>query len=103
MNSLFKPSKHVSTVRRDCALLLYALVKGFELDLGKIIKKSILDYAENNFSGNIPHPALIALLCIKGGIKVAEEEEKSPKAFPLTLTRVFKTPAEGEKGERRKT
>ena len=96
---MFKPSKHVSTVRQDLALLLYAVGKGFELDLGKIIKESILDYDENNFLGNIPHFALITLLCIKGGIKVAEEEEKSLNDFPLTLTRVFKTPAEGEEGE----
>ena len=97
---MFKPSKHISTVRQDCALLLYALVKGFELDVGKMIKESILDYAENNFSGNIPHLALITLLCIKGGIKVAEEEEKSPKASHLTLTGVLKTPTEGEEVER---
>ena len=97
---MFKPSKHVSTVKQDRTLLLYSLVKGFELDLGKIIKESILDYAKNNFSGNISHPALITLLCIKGGIKVAEAEEKSSKASPLTLTGVFKTSAEGEEGER---
>ena len=100
INSVFKPSKHVSTMRQDCILLLYALVKGFELDLGKIIEESILEYAENNFSGNIPHPTLITLLCIKRGLKVAEEEENSPKATPLTLTGVFKTLAEGKKGER---
>ena len=86
---MFKPSKHVSTVRQDRTLLLYALVKGFELDLGKIVEDSILDYAENNFSGNIPYPALITLLCIKGGITVIEEEEKSMKTSPLTLTGVL--------------
>ena len=99
---MFKPSKHVSTVRQDRALLLYALVKGCELDVGKIIQESILDYVENNSSGNIPHPALIILLCIKGGIEVEEEEEKIPGASPLTLTIVLKTPAEGEKIERTK-
>ena len=68
--------------------------------MGRIIKESILDYAENNFLHNIPHPALITLLCIKGGIKVAEDKEKSPKAFPLTPTGVLKTPIEGEEVER---
>ena len=43
---------------------------------------------------------MITLLCIKGGLKVAEEEENSPKATPLTLTGFFKTLAEGKKGER---
>ena len=48
-NLVFKPSKYVSTVRQDHILLLYALVKGFELDVKRIIKKSILNYAKNNF------------------------------------------------------
>ena len=74
---MFKRSKHVSTMRQDHALLLYALVEGFELDMGRIIKESILDYAENNFSDNIPYPALITLLCIKERVKVAEDKEKS--------------------------
>ena len=100
INSVFKPSKHVSTVRQDHLLLLYVLVKGFELDVGRIIKESILDYAESNFSGNIPHPALITLLCIKGGIKVVEDEEKSPKASHLTVNGVLKTLIEGEEVDR---
>ena len=79
---------------------MYALVKDFELDVGKIIKESILDYAKNNFLGNIPYPALITLLCIKGGIKVAKDEEKSLKSSHLTLIRVLKTLAEGEEVER---
>ena len=83
---MFRPSKHILNVRQDRALLIYALVKGFELDVGRIIKESILDYVENNFSSNITHPALNTLLCIKGGVKIADDEEKSLKAAPLTLT-----------------
>ena len=65
-NSIVIPSKHVSTVRQDRSILLYALVKGCSLNVGKIVEQSILDYAENSFLRNIPHPALITLLCIKG-------------------------------------
>ena len=97
---MLMPSNHFSTVRQDYALLLYALVKGFELDMERIIKDSILDYAEKNFSSNIPHLTLITLLCNKGGIKVAEDEEKSLKASHLTLTRILKTLVEGEEVER---
>ena len=102
INSILRSSKHVSTVRQDCAILLYVLVKGFELDVGKIIKESILAYAESIFSGNIPHPSLITLLCIKGGVKFNEEEEKSLKASQLTLTRALKALVEGEEIERRR-
>ena len=87
-------------MRQDRTILLYALVKGCSLNVGKIIKESILDYVENNLSGNIPHPSLITLLCIKGGVKFNEDEENSPKASPLTLTGVLKPPIEGEEVER---
>ena len=48
------------------------------------------------YSGNISHPTLIALLFIMGGVKVAEDEEKSLKASPVTL----KAPVEGKEVER---
>ena len=57
----------MSTMRQDRAIILYALVKGCSLNVGKIVERSILDYANNNLLGNIPHPTLITLLCIKGG------------------------------------
>ena len=72
------------------------------MDLGRIINESILEYVKGNFAGNIPHPSLITLLCIKVGVKFnGEEEERCPKTSHLTLTRVLKAPVESEKGERR--
>ena len=44
-----------------------------------------LDHVENNLLGNIPHPALITLLCIKGGVTFSETEEKCLRSSPLTL------------------
>ena len=100
VNYILTPSKHVSTVRQDCVIHLYALVKGCYLNVGKIVEQSIMDYAKNRFSGNIPHPALITLLCIKGGVTFSETEENCPSASPLTLTEVLKTPAQREEVER---
>ena len=99
-NSVLTPSKHVSIVRQDRAILLYALIKGCCPNVGKIVEQSILDYAENSFSRNIPHPALITLLCIKGGVTFSKTKEKCPRASPLTLTRVLKTLAHCEEVER---
>ena len=97
---MLKPSKHVSTVRQECAILLYALVKGYEVNVGRIVKESILNYAKGNFAGNIPHPSLITLFCIKGGVKFnEEEEERGPNTSPLTLDRVLKALVESEEGE----
>ena len=89
-------------MRQDRTILLYALVKGYKLNVGRIVEESIFDYAKGKFSGNIPHPSLITLLCIKGGVKFnEEEEERCPKASPLTLARILKAPVESEEGERR--
>ena len=45
---------------------------------------------------------MITLLCIKGGVKFSEEEEKRClKASPLTLAEVLKALVESEEGERR--
>ena len=63
------------------------------------MEQSILAYTENNFLRNIPHPALITLLCIKGGVTLIETEEKCPRSSPLTLTMVLKTPAQREEVE----
>ena len=77
------PSKHVSIARQDLAILLYALDKGYALNVGKIMEESILDYAEEKFLGNTPHPSLITLLCIKGGVQFNEQEErKGPRPHP---------------------
>ena len=92
VNFVLTPSKHVSTMRQDRAILLYALVKGWSLNVGDIVEQPILNYAENSFSRNIPHPALITLLCIKGGVIFNKTEEKCPRSSPLNLTKVLKTP-----------
>ena len=102
MNSVLKPSKHVSTVRQDHTILLYALVKGYSLSVGKIVEESILDYARGKFSRNIPYPSLITRLCIEGGVKFDErEDERCPKASHLTLAGVLKALVESEKGKRK--
>ena len=102
INSVLKASMHVSTMRQDRVILLYALVKGYQVDLGRIVEESILECAKGNFAGNIPHPSLITLLCINGGVKFnGEEEERCPNTSPLNLTGVLKAPMESEEGERR--
>ena len=42
MSSRLLPSKHVSTVYRDRAMLLYAMLMNFKLNLGNIIQTSLI-------------------------------------------------------------
>ena len=98
------PSKHLSTVRREEAILLYALLKGYKINVGKIIEKYILGNSERKCRGMIPHPAIITKLCIQGGVE--EEwgtEENYPKASPLTLTSITKGPKNRGKGKGKET
>ena len=73
-------------MRKEEALLLYAIQKGYKLNVGKIIKKSILNYYNSKYRGLIPQPGTITRLCILGGVKgTREEEERCSRTSPLTL------------------
>ena len=79
INSVLMPSKRLSIVRREEEILLYALLKGYKIKVGKIIEKSILGYSESKCKGMIPHPATITRLCIQGGV---EEEWGTEETYP---------------------
>ena len=100
ISSILRPSKHLSTIGREEAIMLYAFLKGYKIDVGKMIENSILSYFEGNCRGMIPHPTTITILCIQGGVK--EEwriEETYPRASPLTLTGITKGPKNRGKGK----
>ena len=104
IKSVLLPSKHLSTVRREEEILLYALLKGYKINIGKIIEKSILGYSEGNCREMIPHLGTITRLCIQGGVD--EEwgiEETYPRASLLTLTCVTKGLKNKGKGKEKET
>ena len=96
ITSVLLPSKHLSTVKRDEAILLYGtffMLKGYKINVGEIIEKSILSYSISNCRGLIPHPATITSLCLLGGVEVEwEKEETYPRTSPLKLTGVTNGP-----------
>ena len=86
-------SKNLSTIREKEVVLLYTILKGYKFSVGKIIENSILSYYRGGYRGLLPHPALIAKLCILGGIEGDwEEEETCPRTSPLTLIGITKGP-----------
>ena len=75
------------------------MLKGYKINIGRLIEESIKGYHASNKRGLIPQPTTITKLCILAGVKgVWEEEEKCPRVSPLTLTRVTR----GPKGKRQK-
>ena len=91
--SVIVPTKHLCSVREQEAIILYALMKGYQVNVGRLIGGSILGYHLSNKRRLIPHPATITRLCILARVKGRwEEEETCPRVSPLTLTGVIKGP-----------
>ena len=87
------PTKHLNTIRQNEAILLYALLKGYKFDMGKIIETSIKTFHKIVKRGLIPYLATITRLCVLAGVKgIWAEEETFPKVSPLTLIGVIKGP-----------
>ena len=98
--SVIIPTKHLSTIREQEAIILYVLLKGYKFDVGKIIETSIRSFHKNVKRGLIPHPTTITRLCILARVKgIWAEEETCPKVSPLTLTGVIKGPKSRKRKE----
>ena len=93
------PTKHLSTIRENEAILLYALLKGYKFDVGKIIETSIRAFHKIIKRGLISHPATITRLCVLAGVKgIWAEEQTYLKVSHLTFIGVFK----GSKSRKKK-
>ena len=96
--SVLVPTKHLSTVREQEAVMLYAILRGYKINIGAIIENSIMRYHDGNKRGLIPHPATVTILCLKAGVKGDwGTEEEVPLASPLVLTGVTKGPRNQKK------
>ena len=96
--SVLVPTRHLSTVREQEAVMFYAILKGYKINIGIIIENSIMRYHEGNKRGVIPHPATVMVLCLKAGVKGNwEAEEEVPVTSPLLLTEVSKGPRNQKK------
>ena len=93
LSSVILPTKHLCVVREKAAIILYALLKGYKMNVGGLIEGSIRGYHLSNKRGLIPQLTTIRRLCILAGVRGSwDEEETCPKVSPLTLTGVTKGP-----------
>ena len=96
--SVLVPTRHLSIVREQEAVMLYAILKRYKINIGTIIENSIMRYHEGNKRGLIPHPATVTILCLKAGVRGDwETEEEVPLTSPLLLTGVSKGPRNQKK------
>ena len=69
LSSVILPTKHLCAVREHEAIILYALLKGYKMNVGGLIEGSIRGYHLSNKRGLIPHPTTISRLCIFAGVR----------------------------------
>ena len=58
-----KPSLHLSTVTKDKTILLYAMTKGFQFDIGTVIERGLIESTHERCTGALIHPSMITKLC----------------------------------------
>ena len=62
--SVIVPTKHLCSLREQEAIILYAFLKGYKMNIGILIEESIRGYHHSNKRGLIPHPTTITRLCL---------------------------------------
>ena len=70
-----KPSLHLSTVTKDRAILLYAMTKGFQFDIGSVIERGLIESIQGRCTGALIHPSLITKLCRLAEISMLDSKE----------------------------
>ena len=90
-----KPSLHLSTVTKDKTILLYAMTKGLQFDIGMVIERGLIETTHGRCTGALIHPSLITRLCRSAGVQMLDFEEQVQQRLPILLPRVkFESPDE---------
>ena len=71
-----KPTMHLSTVTKDKTIVLYAMTKGFQFDIGSVIKKGLIELTQGICTGALIHPSLITQLCRLAEVPMLDSEEQ---------------------------
>ena len=70
-----KPTLHLSTVTKDKTILLYAITKGFQFDIGSVIERGLIESTQGRCTKDLIHPSLINQLCRLAEVLMLESEE----------------------------
>ena len=92
-----KPSLHLSTVTKDKTILLYAMTKGLQFDIGTVIKRGLIKTTHGRCTGALIHPSLITKLCRSTRVPMLDSEERVQQRLPIPLPKTkFGSPDESD-------
>ena len=90
-----KPSLHLNTVTKDRTILLYAMIKGLQFDIGTVIELGLIESTHGRCTGALIHPSLITQLCRAARVSIFDSKEKVQQRIPIPLPRTkFGSPDE---------
>ena len=97
LSSMIKPSLHLSTVTKDKTILMYAMTKGLQFDIGTVIEWGLIEMTHERCTSTLIHPSLITDLCRSVRVQMLDFEEQVQHWLPIPLPRVkFKSPGESD-------
>ena len=77
LKSRLMHSTHTTTVSHERLILLYVILKGLTIDVGKIIKREIRECAmKKQKTVILLFPSLITNICVVFGVKISAKDEK---------------------------
>ena len=80
-----KPTLHLSTVTKDKTILLYAMTKDFQFDVGSIIEQGLIKSTQGRCTGALIHPSLITQLCQLAKVPMLDSEEQVQQRLSIPL------------------
>ena len=83
-----KPSLHLSTVIKDKTILLYAMIKGLQFDIGTVIERGLIETTHGRCTDALILPYLITELCRSARVQMLDSKEQVPQRLPIPLPRV---------------
>ena len=83
-----KPTLHLSTITKDKIILLYAMTKGFQFDIGSIIKRGLIELTQGRCTEALIYLSLITQLCRLAQVLMLDFEEQVQQRLPIPLPKV---------------
>ena len=75
---------HFNRIAREQVLLVYAILKGFQFDVGWVIRDNIIDISKGSTTSGSAYPTIITTLCLNTGVGLSSNEIKAPIQKSIT-------------------
>ena len=82
------PVRHFGDINKDRAIILYCLMTGKSLDVGRFISSHIVQCYKHQ-SMSLFYPSLITALCVAAGVQYGANEESLAPMAALTDNKVY--------------